>query len=217
MKYYNDYDYVPMNFHKFYIRVRLPLMVVLNIVNIIVRKSNGIVLSLQLLEILTAICICVGLGREEYWGYMVNKIFIIVEAVLGIVVLGLGAYGMYLGYSEFAEDIGTGLGLIVPHIFIFIYFEKRRYLFTGAPKQRKDVPIYAGDTCLIRILHLNGTTSEQVENISKFNFNYSKFIDETGTIYFREEVRNGQTVNIATTKEKWIEAVLQNFAPKYDK
>ena len=212
----NKSSCVPMRFYKFYIWVRLPLIVLFDIFFIISNGIDNAFSPVYLIEILTIIFAFVGLVRKKYWGYMINKIFIIAKVVIGFIFVIFGINGLYSGDYGFFLDIGIGIVSIVINILIYIYFENRQYLFKGTLKQHADTPIctHDADTCLIRILHLNGTASERIGNTGQFNFNCSKFIDDTGTIYFREEVRNGQIVNVVTTKEKWLEAVTQNSGSK---
>ena len=228
MKHYKRSDLVSMRFYSFYISVRLPLLIGLCIsiimlyAVIIVYEINNVSMSLIVFEPLTAICACIGLSKEHYWGYLINKIFVIAGAVIGFAVFGIGIYMYIYRVSIFfiscAEAFTAGIIIIIINILIYIYFEKRRYLFRGVPKRHGDADFaaYTAEICWICILHLNGTTSKRIGTTDKFNFNYSEFIDRSRSIYFREEVRNGQIVNVVTTKEKWLEAVTQNSGSKRD-
>ncbi|MCH5213143.1 MAG: hypothetical protein J1G06_09015 [Oscillospiraceae bacterium] len=213
MTYYNPSDPdVPMNFYKFYIWVRVPLIVLSDISTLIKGETDSIALLISMVEMLTIIFACVGLYKKEYWGYLTNKIFTIAESIIGFIYIVFGIYEAAWGYPGFASSIGCGLGLIITNILICLYFEKRRYFFKGVPNKYNNSPIYTCDmdTRLIRILHLNGSVSERYEDISEFNFDYLKFCDESGTLYFREEIRNGQIVRVAKTKEQWMGYINQN-------
>ncbi|MCH5212647.1 MAG: hypothetical protein J1G06_06510 [Oscillospiraceae bacterium] len=221
MKHYKRSDRnIPMKFYKFYVFTSLPLFMALAIVHIqifIIIKIydiNRVSSLLLMVELLIAICAYFGLHKEKYWGYIINEILVIVEAIIGFALSVFGIYRLYSGYTGGAEILAVGIAIMIPNILMFIYFEKRRHLFKDVLNMF-DAPIYtyAAEACYISTLHLNGTTSERIGALSEFNFNYSKFLDKnTGTIYFREEVRNGQTVNVAVTREKWKEAVAQQSA-----
>ncbi len=123
---------VPMAYFYFYICVRLPLSLMNFLANMDFSSSYNFLLPL--LEQLTLLCACIGLFKRKYWGYTINKIFLIVEIGLAICLLPFDIASFFTG-SDY-EYIGF-LGMLIVNIPTFIYFEKRKYLFNGAPIQNQ--------------------------------------------------------------------------------
>lgn len=133
-RYSKDDPDVPMRYFKFYLYVRLPLTVINYLVNLYTDGTGtGILSVLPFLEALAAVCIIIGLAKKEYWGYVVNKIFIIIEIIFSFKIIITGLSLLYYGdYASCSYSVSYGVSSMIWNIPTFIYFEKRKYLFNGA-------------------------------------------------------------------------------------
>ncbi|MCH5188647.1 MAG: hypothetical protein J1F63_09600 [Oscillospiraceae bacterium] len=139
-RYSKDDPDVPMIFYKIYICVRLPLIVMIYIKNLYTNNvGTGISSVVPFLESVAAVCIIIGLAKKEYWGYVVNKFFLIIEVIFSVKIIITGLYYLHYGeYEIFSYSVSFGIAAIITNSLIFVYFEKRKYLFDGAPPENNE-------------------------------------------------------------------------------
>ncbi|MDD6762818.1 MAG: hypothetical protein PUD92_04145 [Clostridiales bacterium] len=123
-KYAKDEVNRPMTFFKFYVYVRAPLMFLLTLMSL--DEQSDLVYTTIDFARASVLCVaCIGLHNKQYWGYILNKCFLIAEIVLVIAYvileasLGMGAYG--------------NPRILIFSIISLVYFEKRKLLFEKTP------------------------------------------------------------------------------------
>lgn len=126
---------VPMAFYRFYIYFRMPVSVIMYLAGFAENGFSDIFsFTLSTSEILLYACACIGLWRMKHWGYVLNKIFLIYELAVFSVLIPVNVY-----FQDYAA-IGTCVAQLIINVPIYIYFEKRKFLFsTPSPKQTPDV------------------------------------------------------------------------------
>lgn len=127
---YNKTDInVPMAYFHFYITVR-PIYSILYLLSSIsetgISNIDFYTLSIQILELLTYSCACIGLAKRKYWGYKINQIFLIVE-IIGCSLLFI----LLVSLQEYVTVPSLFIGMIVNSL-SFVYFYKRKCFFTNA-------------------------------------------------------------------------------------
>lgn len=138
MKTYSKLDTnVPMAFYYFYIYVRMPISVIRVLYNLITGNLSGkLSIIFSFMETITLFCACFGLIKKQYWGYKINKILLIIQIIIGLCWIPIGILNTYLDeLSAASASLGTAISMLIVYPLIFIYFEKRKYLFDGAPQQ----------------------------------------------------------------------------------
>lgn len=126
---------VPMVFYRFYIYFRMPVSIIMYLIGFAENGFSDIFsFALNTFEILLYVCACIGLWKMKHWGYVLNKIFLIYELAVFSVLIPVNVY-----FQDYAA-IGTCVGQLVVNTLIFIYFEKRKFLFgTRSLKKTPDV------------------------------------------------------------------------------
>lgn len=227
---------VPMAFYYFYIYARLPCSLIICILSWI---QNGVVddfwFMLKLLDQLTYVCACIGLVQKKYWGYVVNKVLLIAN-----IVVSLCSIPFYLWVTHTGETfIGSFMivnyfSVITVYSLIFIYFEKRKYLFEGAPQQGDylQCPVcgfnnpadaffcrcgYSFHTTLqapkelnIRMFDKENGFFNKTETSDKVPKEYKNFIEPDGFLYAVGE-RQGNSIKYRFVEKKdWLNIINQN-------
>ncbi len=136
LKYYSELDDdVPMAFLKFYIYVRMPLSIIRLLAEIVMNGFNSLYF-LDFVVFSVYIIACIGLHKRLYWGYKLNKVFLIINTLYPIFCVLIVAYiADFVGknvYTIIGQYIGVFIGQLIWNIPSYIYFEKRRNLFTSS-------------------------------------------------------------------------------------
>lgn len=113
-----------MLFFNFYLYIKTPITVIVHIaecMQIGIQNSYGLFL-VPLLKIPLLVSGCIGLYQRKHWGYILNQIYLLVEAILWIVytVIFLSVDPTLVPYS---------IGFLLAYIGMFVYFEKRKGIF----------------------------------------------------------------------------------------
>lgn len=122
-------DNMPMTYFYIYIFVKFPFNVLLPaILSFTTWLSPGMILYYALTSIAEAIA-CIGLYARKYWGYMFNKIYIIISGIWCALLLCVSYVTKFESASVALLTTGYFLLAVIIHIFSFIYFEKRKHMF----------------------------------------------------------------------------------------
>lgn len=141
MKYYTNIADTPMKFYKFY-SFMLPLRILSTVItaaelirasqgtpNQLLLTTHGFVLFILCAMLLIAIA---GILKRKYWGYIFNQLALIFDLIIGITFGTI--YALNIAYFDMILSI---IPLLPIHILTLIYFEKRKYVFSGAPEYIK--------------------------------------------------------------------------------
>lgn len=227
---------VPMAFYYFYIYARLPCSLILCILSWI---QNGVVndfwFMLKLLDQLTYLCACIGLIKKQYWGYVVNKFLLIANIVVSLCSIPLCLWVTHTGETFIGSFIIVNcFSVITVYSLIFIYFEKRKYLFEGAPQQSDylQCPVCGfnnpADAFFCRCGYSFHTTPQapkelnirmfdkengffnKTETSDKVPTEYKNFIEPDGFLYAVGE-RQGDSIKYRFVEKKdWLNIINQN-------
>lgn len=128
---------VPMKFYYVYLYGILPAIVIIDIIVAIghIYLEHYPTIISQTIKIIINVCIWAGLFQRRYFGYILNKICLILAISLcGLMVVPICAYCFTFGITM--EVIALQcilLTIALFSIFILIYFEKRKYLLGKKP------------------------------------------------------------------------------------
>ena len=210
-RYSKDDKNVPMAFYYFYIYVRLPFSLIHYVFNLVQNSiTNEIVFTLALLEQLTYLGACIGLVKKKYWGYIINKVLLITEIVTSLCLLPIAIWYIYIGDINSGSFIlGDCLAIFILYPLMFIYFEKRKYLFEGAPQQNNNVTPQSPQMVNIRIFDKENGFFDKTENENKLPPTYKQYLDENGILYAVIEHLDGKIKINLVSKDDWRNIVQQ--------
>ncbi len=158
--------YCPISFLNAFIRVLLPIGIVLSLISVISAYSNvfysynyssdtytvlTFAIMLDTLQVLLRILSWVYLRKYNYTGYILLFVSWYINLVIGLI-----------QFNNIISSLGYFIPFFVANIIFTIYWEKRRFLFTEKAefpifkaKSKYNIKIYATQEMKIRIFILN--------------------------------------------------------------
>lgn len=139
-RYSKDDPYVPMKFFYFYTYFRFPITIINFILSLIYyslyyTQFSSVIFRLSVAETFLVIAVFLGLFRKKHWGIILNTVLLVYNT-------SMSAFtwfnNMYIGAATLAEFLGTSIGILIVNILIMFYFEKRKFLFDGAPAENNE-------------------------------------------------------------------------------